>query len=361
MWNARRCAVRVPIPGSRVSCATRLSTAGLSTPSRYPSAADMAGAVRIRSPVRRSASSCALPRRIAFAVQPRVLGQLALGQGATVSGLLGWRYAIAAVVLALVARSLVVALPVRVAGLAFGLGVVLYAADSALFYAALGRTSAPFASLLHYSSLLVVVGGAALLGRERLGARRAAALVAVLTGVGLVSGGASAPDPFGIVLALSSAAAYAAYVLISDRLLRGVDPLAFATLLVAGAATAFIAFGGSQGTLTAVGGGIGVVAVLVGAVVGTAFAMTAFLAGMRLLGPATASLLVSVEAPAGVGLAALVLGERLAPAQLVGAGLVVCALLLLRVRVRLPRGRPADVLALPVPSPAEPANAAVAA
>ena len=28
------CAVRVPIPGSRVSCATRLSTAGLSTPSR---------------------------------------------------------------------------------------------------------------------------------------------------------------------------------------------------------------------------------------------------------------------------------------------------------------------------------------
>ena len=73
--------------------------------------------------------------------------------------------------------------------------------------------------------------------------------------------------------------------------------MAFATLLVAGAATAFIAFGGPQGTLTAVGGGIGVVAVLVGAVVGTAFAMTAFLAGMRLLGPATASLLVSVEAP----------------------------------------------------------------
>ena len=30
-WNVSRCAVRVPIPGSRVSCATRLSTAGLST------------------------------------------------------------------------------------------------------------------------------------------------------------------------------------------------------------------------------------------------------------------------------------------------------------------------------------------
>src|SRR3954471_16172174 len=30
-WNARRCAVRCPTPGSRVSCATRLSTAGETT------------------------------------------------------------------------------------------------------------------------------------------------------------------------------------------------------------------------------------------------------------------------------------------------------------------------------------------
>ena len=32
MWNASRCAVRRPIPGSLVSCVTRFSTAGLSTP-----------------------------------------------------------------------------------------------------------------------------------------------------------------------------------------------------------------------------------------------------------------------------------------------------------------------------------------
>ena len=31
MWKASRCAVRDPIPGRRVSCATRLSTDGLST------------------------------------------------------------------------------------------------------------------------------------------------------------------------------------------------------------------------------------------------------------------------------------------------------------------------------------------
>jgi hypothetical protein len=86
----------------------------------------------------------ALTSGVAFAIQP-VVGQLALDGGASIAGLLGWRYALAAVVL----------------------GVVLYAADAAFFYAALERTSAPFATLLHYAHLVVVVGAAAVLGRER--------------------------------------------------------------------------------------------------------------------------------------------------------------------------------------------------
>ncbi len=196
---------------------------------------------------------------IAFAIQP-VLGQLALDRGAAIAPLLGWRYAIAAVILVALARRRLVAVPWRVAGTAFGLGVVLYTADSALFYAALGRTSAPFATLLHYAYLLGVTGVAALLGRERLGARRTAALGAVLIGVALVGGGAGSPDPLGIVLALASASAYAAYILLSDRMLRGVDPVAFAALLVTGAAGAFLVFGASRGELGTIGAGAGAIA-----------------------------------------------------------------------------------------------------
>ena len=295
---------------------------------------------------------------LAFAIQP-VLGQLALDEGAAIAPLLGWRYALAALVLLVVARRRLVALPWRVAGASFALGVSLSAAASALFYAALGRTSAPLATVLHYAYLLAVLGVAALLGRERLGPRRGAALAAVLVGVALVGGGAGTPDPVGIVLALGAALAYAAYILVSDRLLRGVDPVGFAALLVAGAATAFLAFGSVRGELAPVGGGIGVVAVVVGALVGTVFAMTAFLAGMRLVGPGTASLLVTIEAPAGLLLAALALGERLAPAQLAGAAVVVGAIVLLQVRVRLSRRRPADVRPLAVPA-AEPAEALAA-
>jgi drug/metabolite transporter (DMT)-like permease len=139
--------------------------------------------------------------------------------------------------------------------------------------------------------------------------------------------------------------------------MSGIDPVGFATLLVAGAATAFLVLGGVRGELGEIGGGVGIAAVVVGALVGTVFAVTAFLAGIRLVGPGTASLLVTVEAPAGLLLAALALGERLAPAQLAGAALVVVAIVLLQVRVRLPR-RTAAVRALP-PATGEPVEALV--
>ena len=146
----------------------------------------------------------------------------------------------------------------RVAGTAFGLGVVLYTADSALFYAALGRTSAPFAIAAALrvpprassaSTALSVASGSVLDGSPR-SARCSSASPSWAVAP-------ASPDPLGIVLALASASAYAAYVLFSDRMLRGIDPVAFAALLVAGAATAFLVFGAARGELGAIGGGVG--------------------------------------------------------------------------------------------------------
>jgi drug/metabolite transporter (DMT)-like permease len=285
---------------------------------------------------------------IAFAVPP-VLGQVALARGATLTALLGWRYLVAAVVLAVLARGRLRTIPARVAVCAFGLGVAGYAADAAFFYAALERTSAPFATLLHYAHLAVVVGVAAILGRERLDARRIVALGAILLGVALV-GGAGHADTLGVALALASAAVYAAYILVSDTLLRDVDPLAFATFLLAGAAVAFCAAGISTGGLTTVGGSIGVIAVVAGALAGSVVAVSAFLAGIRLLGPGTASLLVTVEVPVGMLLATFFLGEHLAPAQLAGAAVVVSAIALLQLPGRARRRRLATVVALRPPA-----------
>jgi drug/metabolite transporter (DMT)-like permease len=70
------------------------------------------------------------------------------------------------------------------------------------------------------------------------------------------------------------------------------------------------------------------------------FAVTSFLEGVRLVGPSTASLLVTVEVPVTIALAAIVLKQHLTPTQFVGAGLVVAAIVTMQLRAR-PRWRTA--------------------
>ena len=93
------------------------------------------------------------------------------------------------------------------------------------------------------------------------------------------------PDPLGIVLALASASVYAAYVL-SDRHAPGLDPVAFAAPLVAGAATAFLVFGSARGEARRDRQRHRARAVVVRAIVGTVFAVTAFLGGSGSSAPA---------------------------------------------------------------------------
>jgi drug/metabolite transporter (DMT)-like permease len=61
----------------------------------------------------------------------------------------------------------------------------------------------------------------------------------------------------------------------------------------------------------------------------TIMALGTFLAGMRLVGPTTASLLSTLEPVFTVLLAVLLLQEALRPLQIVGGGLVLAAVVLL--------------------------------
>jgi len=290
---------------------------------------------RFRTPHIRGTLLC-LAAGMAFSVSP-VLIQIAYSHGAAVSGVLAWRYLVAALLLAGIAGRRLLGIPLRAAIAAFALGALVYALDSALFFASLERTSAPLASLLHYAHLALVVGVAALVGRERLTRRRLFALTGIFAGVALVGGAAVNPDGLGILMALGSAAAYAVYILLSDRLLRDADPMALTALLTAGASTSFLVAGALFGTLGAVGGPAGLACLGGAALVGSVFAVSSFLKGVRLVGPSTASLLVTVEVPVTIALAAFVLKQHLTPAQLGGAALVVGAILTMQLKWR-PRG-----------------------
>lgn len=291
----------------------------------------------LRTPERTGAALCLLAG-VAFSVSP-VLVQIAYRHGAAVTGVLAWRYLVAAVLLTLVARRRLRRVPLRAAVAAFAMGAVVYASDSFLFFASLERTSAPLASLVHYAHLAIVVGAAAIAGRERLSRRRLIALAAISAGVAFVGGGAANPDLTGIALALGSAVVYAVYILLSGRLLRDADPVGLTAILTAGVATTFLAVGGAGGSLGHVGGGVGLACLIAAALVGSVVAVTSFLGGIRLIGPSKASLLVTVEVPVTIALAAVVMGQRLTPAQLVGAAFVVGAIAVLQLPARLPRLR----------------------
>jgi len=157
---------------------------------------------RFRAPHIRGTVLC-LAAGMAFSVSP-VLVQIAYAHGAAVSGVLAWRYLVAALLLAGIAGRRLLEIRPKAAIAAFALGALVYALDSALFFASLERTSAPLASLLHYAHLALVVGVAAVVGRERLTRRRLFALTGIFAGVALVGGAAVNPDGLGILMALGS-------------------------------------------------------------------------------------------------------------------------------------------------------------
>ena len=298
----------------------------------------------VRSPERVGGALC-LVAGGSFALQP-VLVRVAFEGGATVAGVGALRFVLAGLVLGVLARKALAAATARTLAAPFALGLTIYGLETGLFFASLERIDVSLASLLMCSYPVLVVAGAVMLRREGAARRRALALLVALAGVALVLAGGvgGALDPLGIGLALAASATYAAYVLVSDLLLGTTDPLVLATMLCAGAATAF-AFAGSATDSFGIGD-ISTLAV-VGAIalVATVLPVAAFLAGVRRIGPSRATILGTVEPPVTIALSALVFGERLGPLQLVGAGLVVGAVVILQVRWR-PSLRP-----VPQPAP----------
>ena len=98
----------------------------------------------VRYPYRGGMTALSTPGRIgvvlslvagvAFSVSP-VLVQIAYRHGAAVTSVLAWRYLLAAVVLAFLARRRLRRVPPRAALAAFAMGAFVYASDSFLFFA----------------------------------------------------------------------------------------------------------------------------------------------------------------------------------------------------------------------------------
>jgi drug/metabolite transporter (DMT)-like permease len=242
-----------------------------------------------------------------------------------------------AIVAARRSRGVISAPPARGIILAsLALGAVGYAAQSGGYFGALTRIDASLTALLLYVYPALVFIGAVALGRDHIDRRRIVALVLATGGAALVLAGTGTGnlDALGVALGLGAAVAYSVYILVADRVVTRIDPFLLSALIATGAAATLWTAGLVSGTID-----LGFEPAGWGWIVGLALASTvlpivAFLAGLPKVGPATASIVSTVEPMVSVAMAMLWFGERLGVVQVVGGALVIIAVVLLAVKVR---------------------------
>ncbi len=267
---------------------------------------------------------------VGFGALP-TLTKLAYASGLNVPTLLALRFGLAALVVwgTLAARQRL-GLPGRHV-LSFLLLGTCFVGNTALFFSSLRYAPATSAAVLFYTYPVVVALLALFLLREPLTVQRALALALAVLGCAVVLGFTLGDvDMRGLVFALASGVIYALYVVLSTRLLRGTAVAVASAWIMTFMALAFAGFGIVTGSLDTSFAPAGWLLLLLIVTVSTVMPVQLFLAGTLRIGPTLASILGTMEPVFAVLFAATVLGERLGWPQAVGGGLIVLAVLLLR-------------------------------
>jgi drug/metabolite transporter (DMT)-like permease len=203
----------------------------------------------------------------------------------------------------------------------------LYVCQSLAYFTALTMTAASLLGLLLYVYPVVVALLASMLFHIPLTRARIASLAVALAGAALTIGPVGDGNWLGIGLGMASALIYAGYILIATRLTRSVDPVWSSAIITASAASIFGALALARGVALPMSS-IGWAAVGAIALISTVVAILSFLAGLTRVGPTDAATLSTLEPAMTALLAVALLGESLAPVQIVGGALIVSAALI---------------------------------
>ena len=267
-----------------------------------------------------------------------ILARAAFASGVDTPTLLALRFGIAAVAMFVLALLRKVALPTgSTLGALVLLGAIGYGGQAYSFFTALTLAPAGVCALLLYLHPALVALLAAALLNERLTPVKLVALAIALGGMTLTIMPAlmtsedmpAAPGiAMGIGFAIAAAVFYSLYIVAGAWLGRRVDAFPVSTVVIASAAVLFIAAAVARGPQwpQTPEGWAAVVAI---ALLSTVAAVTLYFAGLKLIGPTRASTLSTLEPLVTVTLAALVLGERIAPVQMAGGALILSAVVLL--------------------------------
>ena len=260
-----------------------------------------------------------------------IFGKLGYRLGLTLPQLLGYRFALAALLL----WAAVLIWARRLPGRSHVIGLVLmgaagYVGQSAGYFNALRYIPASTTALLLYTYPVVVTLLAAVFFRESIGWNKLAAVgVAFLGTILVVEAQVKTVAPVGILLGLSSAACYSAYILYGSRLLPKVPAVSATAIIMSSAALVWLGYAAATRQLPVPMDRPRLLLIVAFAIVPTAVPILAFIAGLRLLGPSRAAILSTFEPATTVVLAVIILGEGASLPQLIGGALILLSVLVL--------------------------------
>jgi drug/metabolite transporter (DMT)-like permease len=262
-----------------------------------------------------------------------IFAKLAYNAGLGTEQLLVFRFALAAAgmwALSLIVGQNPLHLTRRQAANLLVVGGVLYTAQALTYFIALRTLPASLAVLIVYIYPSLVVIAAWLFLRRRVSRWHVGALIASFAGVILLVGGAQFRLGTGLIFALAAPLMYTTFILISERVMAAVPPVAASAVMMSGTAVVLGLIAIVQGQLLlpatpqawAISVGI--------AIVPTMIAISLFLAGLPRVGAARASLISTLELVVTVTLAILLLGDRFTLLEAVGGTLVLGAVVVVQ-------------------------------
>lgn len=210
-----------------------------------------------------------------------------------------------------------------------GLGAIGYAIFSSCFFLALEGASASVSVLLLYTFPAFVMLGGFLFFSEQLSKPMLLALAFSILGIAaLVWGDWHVEKRIFILLGLASAFFYSLYILASRYFLKGENLVlsSFYIQLAAGFTLALIVFQDFQRPIMI----LKTYPELMGsaAFFGSTLPLTLFLLGLQKISASETSILSTADPICGVILAVLILGETFSPIQILGATILIAAMIL---------------------------------
>ena len=208
------------------------------------------------------------------------------------------------------------------------MGGIGYVGQSFCYFTALTMASAGLVAILLYLYPAIVTILSTLLFKEPITGLKILALILALAGTVLtigLSGGGQLP---GILLAMTAPLIYSAYILTGSKITREVGVLSSSTVVMISASLVFgvlVAAKGLNIPKSLIGWG-GVFAI---AFVSTVIAIITFFAGLKRVGPTSASMLSTFEPVTTVVLASIVFGEEVSLMRIIGGMMILLAVILL--------------------------------